>query len=181
MKNFLFLMLLVALAACQTPTTETAQNNTVVPNASPSNPIAQKAAYKEGGIKWMSLEEAQALAKKEPKKIIMDVYTHWCGPCKMLDRTTFADAKVIDHINTNYYAVKFNAESADPVTFKGKEYANPEHVPNRRGRNSPHQLTRAMGVRGYPTLMIFDSKLNVLKNLVGFKKPEQLLGELAGI
>ena len=181
MKNLLFLMLLVAMAACQTKTSDTAQNNKVVPNASRNHPVAKKAALKEGGIKWITLEEAQKLTKKEPKKIIMDVYTHWCGPCKMLDRTTFADPKVIEHINTNYYAVKFNAESPDPVTFKGKEYANPDHIPNRRGRNSPHQLTRAMGVRGYPTLMVFDAKLNVLKNIVGFKQPKQLLGELASI
>jgi len=169
------------MVACQTQTADTTQDNKVVPNISRTHPVAKQASLKEGGIKWMSLEEAQKLAKKAPKKIIMDIYTHWCGPCKMLDRTTFADAKVIEHINANYYAVKFNAESPDPVTFKGKEYANPNHVPNKRGRNSPHQLTRAMGVRGYPTLMVFDAKLNVLKNIVGFHKADQLLGELAGI
>ena len=40
-------------------------------------------------IKWVTIEEAIALQKKEPKKIMMDVYTAWCGPCKMLDKTLF--------------------------------------------------------------------------------------------
>ena len=33
-------------------------------------------------INWMSLENAVELQKKTPKKIMMDVYTNWCGPCK---------------------------------------------------------------------------------------------------
>ena len=40
-------------------------------------------------INWVSLEEALELQKKAPKKIMIDVYTVWCGPCKMLDKNTF--------------------------------------------------------------------------------------------
>lgn len=40
-------------------------------------------------IKWMSMEEAQAAAKKSPRPLFVDVYTSWCGPCKMLDARTF--------------------------------------------------------------------------------------------
>ena len=45
-------------------------------------------------INWMSMEEALAAQEKQPKKIFMDVYTTWCGPCKLLDRNTFSDAQV---------------------------------------------------------------------------------------
>ena len=38
-------------------------------------------------INWISLEKAVALQKKEPKKIMMDAYTSWCGPCKCLTET----------------------------------------------------------------------------------------------
>ena len=37
-------------------------------------------------INWMTMDEALAAQKEEPKKIFMDVYTTWCGPCKMLDK-----------------------------------------------------------------------------------------------
>ena len=40
-------------------------------------------------INWMSLEEAVAAQQKEPRKIMMDVYTQWCGPCKMMMANTF--------------------------------------------------------------------------------------------
>ena len=35
-------------------------------------------------INWISLEKAVELQKKTPKKILIDMYTVWCGPCKML-------------------------------------------------------------------------------------------------
>mgnify|MGYP000536572778 FL=1 len=66
-------------------------------------------------INWVSLEEAVELQKKNPKKIIMDVYTSWCGPCKMLDRNTFQNKDVAAYINKNYYAVKFNAEGQEEI------------------------------------------------------------------
>ena len=37
---------------------------------------------------------------------MMDVYTKWCGPCKMMMANTFTNANVIEYINANYYAVK---------------------------------------------------------------------------
>jgi len=94
------------------------------------------------GIKWVTIEEAQALAKKAPKPLFVDVYTSWCGPCKMLDRNTFSDPRVADYVNKHFYAVKFNAESGDPVTFKGQKLVNPDFNPaNTGGRNGTHQLT----------------------------------------
>jgi len=60
-------------------------------------------------ISWMTMNEALEAQKTQPKKIFMDVYTIWCGPCKLLDKNTFSDKKVIEFINENYYAVKFNA------------------------------------------------------------------------
>ena len=45
-------------------------------------------------INWVSFNEALELQKETPKKIIMDVYTNWCGPCKMLDRNTFQNSLI---------------------------------------------------------------------------------------
>ena len=30
-------------------------------------------------INWMTIGEAEEANKKEPKKILIDVYTDWCG------------------------------------------------------------------------------------------------------
>ncbi|HRD51114.1 MAG TPA: thioredoxin family protein [Flavobacteriales bacterium] len=130
-------------------------------------------------IKWMSMEEAQAAVKKSPKPLFVDVYTTWCGPCRMLDARTFSDARVADYVNKHFYPVKFNAESGEPVTFKGQKFENPEFDPGRvGGRNGTHQLTLAIAnVQGriaYPTIVYLDSDLNVLAPVQGLMDPPQI-------
>ena len=125
-------------------------------------------------INWMSLEEAIEAQKSEPRKIMMDVYTQWCGPCKMMMRNTFTNADVISYINANFYAVKFDAESPGAVSYQDKTFENPGWNPNARGRNSTHQLSRALGVNAYPTLVYFDENANVITPIPGYKTPTQL-------
>ena len=60
-------------------------------------------------VNWIGFEEAFELQKKVPKPIIVDFYTVWCGPCKLLDRYTFSNKDVAEYLNEYYYAVKFNA------------------------------------------------------------------------
>ena len=92
-------------------------------------------------IQWMSLEEAIAAQKSTPKKIFMDVYTDWCGPCKLLDKKTFQNPDVSKYISEHYYAVKFNAEGQEEINFFNQTYTNPSYDPNRKGRNGTHQFT----------------------------------------
>lgn len=129
-------------------------------------------------IKWMTLDEAMAAQKKNPKPIFMDVYTDWCGPCKMLDKNTFSNKEVADYINANFYAVKFNGEGNNEVNYKGKKYANPNFNPDRKGRNSVHEFTMFLKVEGYPSMYILDSKGDIDKVIVGYYQPEQLMAEI---
>lgn len=125
-------------------------------------------------IKWMNMNEALEAQKKNPKKIFMDVYTDWCGPCKMLDKNTFHDKDVVEFVNKHFYAVKFNAEGAEEITYQGVVYANPNHDPDKKGRNSQHKFASALSIRGYPTLVFFDEESKVISPIVGYKTPAQL-------
>ncbi|MGY5848131.1 thioredoxin family protein [Salegentibacter sp. HM20] len=125
-------------------------------------------------IQWMSMNEALAAQKKQPKKIFMDAYTLWCGPCKMLDKNTFTNPDVIDYINKNFYPVKFNAEGNEEVTYKNKKFSNPGFDENRKGRNSTHEFTRALKVTGYPSLVFFDEEANLIGPIPGYRTPKQL-------
>src|SRR6187397_3084056 len=66
-------------------------------------------------INWISLQEAEKLSKKQPRKIVVDVYTDWCGWCKKMDKSTFADAKTAAYVNKHYYAVKLDAETKEEI------------------------------------------------------------------
>jgi thioredoxin-related protein len=126
-------------------------------------------------INWVTFEEAVNLQKKAPKKIIMDVYTNWGGPCKMLDRNTFQNKDVADYVNKHYYAVKFNAEGNDVVNYNGREFSNPNYNPalaNRR--NSAHQLSRYFQIRAYPTIIFLDEEANLIFPLTGYKTVPQM-------
>ncbi|WP_199769341.1 thioredoxin family protein [Flavivirga eckloniae] len=126
-------------------------------------------------INWVTLEEAVALQQKTPKKIMMDVYTSWCGPCKMLDKNTFQNKDVANYVNKHYYAVKFNAEGNDKVKYKGKTYSNPNYNPalaNRR--NSVHELSRYLRVSAYPTIVFLDEKGDLIAPITGYKKPKEI-------
>lgn len=125
-------------------------------------------------VNWMSMSEALAAQQKVPKKIFMDAYTEWCGPCKMLDKNTLQHPKVAAYLNTHFYPVKFNAEGTEKITYQGFEYTNPNYDPRRKGRNSQHFLANALKISAYPTLVFFDEEGKLIAPVVGYKTPQQL-------
>ena len=136
-------------------------------------------AQKKDKINWVSVEEAQKLAAEDTTKVIMiDVYTSWCGPCKMMTKNTFGEKKTIDYINKNIIAVKFNAESNDTVTFNGHPFTNPGYDPARaHTRNSTHEFASIASNNGrlsYPTLVFLNHKSEIITPVSGYLKPDQL-------
>jgi thioredoxin-related protein len=125
-------------------------------------------------INWMSLEEAIQAQAVSPRKIMMDVYTTWCGPCKMLDINTFQNPDVVKYISENYYAVKFDAEGSQQINFKQRVFKNPNYDPNRTGRNAQHELASAMGINMYPTIVFLNENGDILLPIPGYKTPAQL-------
>lgn len=125
-------------------------------------------------INWMSMTEAVAAQEKAPKKIMVDVYTSWCGPCKLLDKNTFQNEDVAAYVNENFYAVKFNAEGSESFDFKDKTYGNPNFKKGKKGRNSQHQFAAYLRVSAYPTIVFMDEKSDIIAPLVGYKTPKDL-------
>ena len=125
-------------------------------------------------IKWMSLEKALEAQKVLPKKIIMDVYTTWCGPCRLLDKKTFGNPDVSRYISQNFYAVKFNAEGDEEIFFYDKKFSNPNYNKDRKGRNSTHDFTKFLGIRGYPTIIFFSEEGDPIIPLTGYFNVRQI-------
>jgi len=131
--------------------------------------IAFTGFTQEVKVKWYSIEEALELNKQNQKKIFIDVYTDWCGWCKKMDAGTFSDPAIAHILNTEYYAVKLNAETRDTLYFGGRQFINE----GTNGR-SPHQLAIALlqGRMSYPSVAYLNEENQLLTAVPGYMTPE---------
>src|SRR6187431_2557636 len=124
----------------------------------------------EGAVKWMTFEQALEKSKTEKRPVFIDVYTDWCGWCKVMDKNTFNDPKIAKLLNENFYAVKFNGEQKENVVFNGTTY---KFIAS--GRNGYHELAAALlnNQLSYPTVVFLDEGFNMIQPLPGYRKPEE--------
>ena len=57
----------------------------VVTAAAPAEPTTTE---------WTSIDQLPEKLKKEPRPVIVEMYANWCGWCKKMDKTTFADPEI---------------------------------------------------------------------------------------
>jgi len=106
-------------------------------------------------LRWRSFDEGTIEAKQKHKKILLDVFTDWCGWCKKLDRDVYSDKDVSAYINQVYVPVKLNAESGKALTYRNTQ-------------SSEQGLANTLGVRSYPTIFFLDSEGAPINALGGY-------------
>lgn len=137
-------------------------------------------------VKWITFEEAVEKSKSEKKKIFIDVYTEWCGWCKVMDKNTFTDPEVAKLLNEKFYAVKLDAEQTADILFRGTTF---KFIPY--GNKGVHQLAAALlnNQMSYPNFVFLDEEFRIIpiytgsNSLPGYRKPEEFhpfLGFIAG-
>ncbi|WP_063850800.1 thioredoxin family protein [Flammeovirga sp. SJP92] len=114
-----------------------------------------------GEISWKTAEEAITLSKKDGKPIFIDVYTDWCGWCKILDKKTFQNSDVVEYVSENYHAVKLNPEKEGSFQFKGEEFTN-------------ESFAVSHDVNSYPAIIVIHPK-GKNKVFVGYRDSESFL------
>ena len=119
----------------------------------------------EAEVKWVSLDDAQQLAKESAKSIFIDFTADWCGWCKVMDKNTFSDLEVAGFMNDNFYAVRLDYDSPDKLDFFGEKL-------------TARELGAKYRVPGLPTILLLSSDSKKSKKLVGYKKPEPFLDGL---
>lgn len=112
------------------------------------------------GIKFFkgSFEEAVAKAKKEKKKIFIDFYTEWCGPCLTMAKTVFLMDDVGEVYNKNFINCKIDAEKGEGI-----------------------ELAKKYKVNSYPTYIFVDPKSgNMIHRSGGNKQKEYFIADAEG-
>lgn len=122
-----------------------------------TNAFAQeKGIHFEHGLSW---KQILAKAKTENKLIMVDCYTTWCGPCKMMTKKTFTDEKVAAFYNKNFVNVKMQMDTAKNDTKETKErYADARLI------NSKYQI------EAYPTILFLDADGKILDKAIGYRE-----------
>ena len=121
-------------------------------------------------VKWYSIQEAEKLSKSDPRPMLVDAYTDWCGWCKKLDQDTFSNPVIAEILNTKFYPVKFDAEGKEAVSFQGMNFINDGKA------GKAHQLAVAMlkGQMSYPNMVFFNEKNQLLTNVPGYRTPKEM-------
>lgn len=124
-------------------------------------------------FKWYTIAEALEMQKTSQKKIFMDVYTTWCGPCRMLDANTFSNPEIQKILSEYFIPVKFNAESGDTILYQGQTFTNRNYSP--LPRKSTHDFavyiaSTEQGL-GYPTVVFMDETGTRLQPISGYREP----------
>jgi thioredoxin-related protein len=128
-------------------------------------PVDSSLFYKDTVVKWMTIEEAEAMQKVKPKKILVDVYTKWCRWCRVADSLDYRNREIAHYINQNFYAVKFNAENKKSCTYKGVRYDFEEDE-----SLYVHSFARYVlnGKQSYPGTAFIDENGHLIKAETGY-------------
>jgi thiol:disulfide interchange protein len=113
--------------------------------------FGQPAAPTKAAFQSFSYDEALGMVRREKGKIVMiDFGATWCGPCKMMESTTFQDAQVKEHLADNLIAIKVDIDKSPDVANKHK-------------------------VKAVPTILFLNGEGKEIERIVGYRNAQQFM------
>ena len=114
--------------------------------------ISIQTSHAEGiNFQHLTLKEGIEKAKMENKKVFIDVYATWCGPCKYLSKNVFTDDDLGAFMNEHFVSLKLDGEIDDGL-----------------------QLMNDFDLSSYPTMLFLNPDMDLLKKIVGAVGAEEI-------
>jgi thiol-disulfide isomerase/thioredoxin len=100
----------------------------------------------------LSFDAASKQAGQTGKIVLVDFYTTWCGPCKLLDKNTWTDAAVIQLLEQKTVALRIDAEKEADLAKRYK-------------------------IAAYPSVLLIKPDGTEIDRLVGYRDPKAFIGD----
>ena len=110
---------------------------------------SQGIEFKEGN--WKDIQE---MARKENKPIFLDIYTSWCGPCKLMSKQIFTKEEAGEFFNANFINYKIDAEKGEGI-----------------------EIAQTYKINSYPTCLFLTHDGKVVSSFIGFKNIKDFMLE----
>jgi len=120
-------------------------------------------------LNWMTLAEAKTAMQKEKRPILIDLYTDWCSWCKVMDKNTYTNDKVIAYLQQKFYPVKLDAETRETLEWQNRTYTY-----NKNNRINEITLYLTGGQPSFPTTVFIPLDNSGPQPVPGYLKPAEL-------
>lgn len=106
--------------------------------------LVMVSVFAQTNFQELTLEKALEKAKGENKKVFVDCYTSWCGPCKMMAEKVLPLKEVGEYMNERFVCIKVDMEKGE----------GPD-------------LARKYKVTAYPTFLVLNTDGGLMHRVVG--------------
>lgn len=135
----------------------------------PFTPFQARLMESLEAVLWQSIPDAERLAARKQKMILIDVSTKWAGWSGLMEKNTYSKKSIIRYLNENFYAVRLDAETYDTIVFN--------HLSWYRNYGSPYHTlayTLLEGNMQFPSTVILDEEINELLVIPGYMDAKKL-------
>ncbi len=118
--------------------------------------------YPGEAITWHSYNAGMLKAKQLKKPVLVDFYASWCHWCKVMDKETFSNQKVIRKLRSDYIPIRLDMESEEVIQMG-------------ENRFTARDFASMLGVSGLPTVAFFERSGKLITMVPGYVQVDTML------